>query len=361
MNKLSIHAYGSIIDIYINGAYQYTINDDSYSSGYNAIGAADTWSDTEISFDEVAIGKEDNSKTAFSNFKIYRNNEFIGNTEDTFFNDQLADYGDYQYQVSALYAEGESSLSVSDSIHWLEVIPPPNTVVSILPANQDIDATGLFTTTIEIEDVVDLGHFNLELQFNPSLINARSVSLRNFITSTGRSISFTNENINNEFGFIEFAIATSGDGISGAQGQGMLLSVDWEVVNTVTEPTTTSVLLKDIEILEVDSSPVDITTNDLATINLFPNGITAQEIAEKISIHPNPNNGLFSIYFNRLKEDTDIFVINSVGAIVQQTQIGKTEALDYSIEMNLTHLQGGIYYIKLVNNGNIHLEKIFIY
>jgi len=361
-NKISIHAHGDIIDFYINDKLQHSVNDDSYASGYNAVVAYDSWSDMEIWFNDVAVGRENNnSKADFSNFKVYRNNEFIANTVDTFFNEQLPDYGDYQYQISALYSEGESSVSVSDSIHWLEVIPPPNTVVSILPAHQDIDSTGLFTTTIEIEDAVDLGHFNLELQYNPSLINARSVSLRNFITSTGRSISSTSENINNEFGFIEYAVATSGDGIAGAEGQGMLLSVDWEVINNVSEPTSTSILLKEMEVLQVDSSLLDITTHDNAIINLLPNGITAQEIAEKISIRPNPNNGIFNIHFNRLKEDTEVFVINSVGAVVQENHIDKTEAQDYSIEMNLSHLQGGIYYIKLVNNEHIHLEKVIIY
>ena len=360
-NTLSIHAHGDIIDFYINNKLQYTINDDSYASGYNAIVAYDSWSNMEIWFKDVAVGKENNRKSAFSSFNIYKNNEFISNTVDTFFDDQLTDYGDYQYQVSALFDEGESSLTASNSIHWLEIIPPPNTIVSILPTSQDVGASGLFTTTIEIEDAIDLGHFNLELQFNPSLINALSVSLRNFITSTGRSISNITENINNEFGFIEYAITTSGDGISGAEGQGMLLSIDWEVVNNVTEPTTTSILLKDIEVLKVDSSLLDITTHDNATIYLLPNGIMAQEIAKEISIHPNPNQGLFTIHFNRLKDDTEVFIINSIGALIKQTHIKKTAAQDYSIEIDLSHLQGGIYYIKLVNKGILHSEKVIIY
>ncbi|NOR87119.1 MAG: hypothetical protein GQ527_05870, partial [Bacteroidales bacterium] len=336
-NILSVNAHGEEIDIYINGVYESTIIDDSFFSGYAAIAIADRDENAEVWLDYISVGEENenlirdsliilpiidtktaitncdkdsynslgekpksllssrkDSKDIFLNFDIYRNSEFIGTTIDTFLTNQLPIYGDYQYQISAVYEEGESSKALSEAINWSEVAPPTNTIVSILPIIQDVDSTNLFSTTIEIDDVYDVGHFNLEILFNSTLINVKSVELADFISSTGRSISSTIENINNEYGFIEYAVATSGDGIDGPNGAGVLLNIDWEVVGTIQHQTSTALLLKDVVILQTDSTDVPVSTQD-ATVSIAPNFVNSLNIADQIDIVPNPNNGLFKI------------------------------------------------------------------
>lgn len=227
-NILSVYAHGDNVEVYINKKHQFTLKDDSYNEGYNRIAAVAYHSSDEVWFSDIAMGIDEGNRQYrdFTNFEIFRNDGYLTSTVDTFLTDQLPDYGNYQYQIKAIYDDGESNTALSDSIQWMEFIPPPNTIIYISPTNQDVDSTGLFTTIIEIEDAINLGHFSFEVLFNSSLINVTSVSLRDFITSTGRTIFSSNENINNDYGFIEYAVSTSGDGV-GPDGNGRLFSIDW--------------------------------------------------------------------------------------------------------------------------------------
>jgi len=71
----------------------------------------------------------------FVEYRIYRDGEFIGSSDTTYFIDQLQAYGEYIYRVTAYYEpEGESIVSVPDTTNWQPVTYVLTGHNTVLPA-----------------------------------------------------------------------------------------------------------------------------------------------------------------------------------------------------------------------------------
>jgi hypothetical protein len=68
-----------------------------------------------------------NEGSGFQNFRIYRNDEMIAETEDMTYTDQIPEYGYYTYKVTAYYGGTTESAPTSTDAQWgtssMEVIP----------------------------------------------------------------------------------------------------------------------------------------------------------------------------------------------------------------------------------------------
>ena len=64
-------------------------------------------------------GVQINELDEFVEYRVYRNGNLIGTTQDTVFTDQLPQYGTYDYHVTAYYdPEGESIPSITKTVTW---------------------------------------------------------------------------------------------------------------------------------------------------------------------------------------------------------------------------------------------------
>ena len=74
----------------------------------------------------------------------------------------------------------------------------------------------------------------------------------------------------------------------------------------------------------------------------------------QFSINPNPSTGLFSL---QLSENTpsQVFIYNSLGEVVYQSS-----TINNQSSIDLSSHPRGIYFIKLISEGNIYTEKIII-
>jgi hypothetical protein len=66
----------------------------------------------------TSLSWEFDGSKAFQSFNVYRNGNFIQNTTETSTSDNLPTYGNYNYEVKALYTEGESDPSNTSSVFW---------------------------------------------------------------------------------------------------------------------------------------------------------------------------------------------------------------------------------------------------
>jgi hypothetical protein len=66
----------------------------------------------------------------FQYFNVYRNSVIIGTTTDTVFSDVLSTFGNYCYKVTAIYTEGESKATNTETINYFA--SPPNNLISNL-------------------------------------------------------------------------------------------------------------------------------------------------------------------------------------------------------------------------------------
>lgn len=76
----------------------------------------------------------------------------------------------------------------------------------------------------------------------------------------------------------------------------------------------------------------------------------------KINIYPNPGNGIFKITSEKIFNNTDINVYNYLGEIVYQT----LDVSSSEINVDLSKLNKGIYFVQVTSDKNVSLGKIII-
>lgn len=95
------------------------------------------------------------------------------------------------------------------------------------------------------------------------------------------------------------------------------------------------------------------TENGLSAIMSLKAGTSvAEHSLSNLSIYPNPNTGAFNV--TGINEPVEIHVVNTTGQVIEQFNT------DQSIEINLSGFAKGIYYLKVVSETNIRVEKIII-
>lgn len=98
--------------------------------------------------------------------------------------------------------------------------------------------------------------------------------------------------------------------------------------------------------------------NQLDSLFKMPN-YSFQNLASKIEIYPNPNDGNFNISFNLTNIDNvDLVIIDVMGKVVfsQKHIVGF-----YTLPINLSGLSQGVYLARFENsNGEISARKITI-
>ncbi|MCH8558773.1 MAG: chitobiase/beta-hexosaminidase C-terminal domain-containing protein [Balneolia bacterium] len=183
-NYLSISANGSVFDVYVNGIYEASFFDNTFTTGKAGVMAAAEYeaqytndyiaatatslprysnpvvhqvesgrnagslvdasasvartTDAETAIDEAAGGVKNPSgmiseyavlnqtglmSGEFVTFNVFRDGSLIGSTTENAFTDNLSDFGAYSYQISATYQYGESGLSSSSTVVYINENP----------------------------------------------------------------------------------------------------------------------------------------------------------------------------------------------------------------------------------------------
>ncbi|MCD4746284.1 MAG: PKD domain-containing protein, partial [Bacteroidales bacterium] len=78
-----------------------------------------------------------------------------------------------------------------------------------------------------------------------------------------------------------------------------------------------------------------------------------------ITLSPNPSNGIFNILIERLNEHFDLYVINIQGQVIYNESFN-CNSDKYIKKLNFSEFKKGIYYLKLINNDIVHIERFII-
>jgi hypothetical protein len=93
--------------------------------------------------------------------------------------------------------------------------------------------------------------------------------------------------------------------------------------------------------------------------DLLPVGINeSKETSNNFRISPNPNNGQFKIEVNAEGAQFKISVVNVVGQVVYNDAILARNTLVQNVD--LSHLEKGIYFVILENGGNKEVQKVIV-
>ena len=122
-------------------------------------------------------------------------------------------------------------------------------------------------------------------------------------------------------------------------------------------------MLQDIDGLQPNGNPGDwyyTTSTPMIRLNFDPNAQGPLSIDEneniKFNIYPNPNNGIFSLQINEVENSDFLLNVNNVlGQVVYSENIENTNSLNK--EINLSHLQKGIYNLSIFNSKGLKTTK----
>ncbi len=104
----------------------------------------------------------------FLHFNVYRDGEFIAETADVTYTDQLPDYGDFSYQVSAFYTEDMESGAVSTAVRWGD----PH--ISVSPTSL-FENLVINTQSTQYLTVINTGQLDLDYSISAFVNESRSV------------------------------------------------------------------------------------------------------------------------------------------------------------------------------------------
>jgi len=90
--------------------------------------------------------------------------------------------------------------------------------------------------------------------------------------------------------------------------------------------------------------------------------ISENIINSKLSIFPNPSNGSTTIVLENLADlNVDVSLINILGSEVSKLYAGEIVSKYQEISADLSNLEKGIYFVKIVNNGDVIMtDKLII-
>ncbi len=81
---------------------------------------------------------------------------------------------------------------------------------------------------------------------------------------------------------------------------------------------------------------------------------------EKISIYPNPNNGIFTVRLNEnFGENVTIKVMNPMGSMVFESEGSNTNS-GFTTELDLSNLNKGLYFLVIENYQGNTVQRIII-
>jgi hypothetical protein len=102
--------------------------------------------------------------------------------------------------------------------------------VSVQPPTQEVDQGEEFTTDVKITDVPDLGGFEFDLSYDPTVVHVLDVVLGPFPGGTGRTWFEAEEQIDNSTGLLSYAADSYGPE-PGVTGTGIVATVSLEAQN----------------------------------------------------------------------------------------------------------------------------------
>jgi hypothetical protein len=100
---------------------------------------------------------------------------------------------------------------------------------------------------------------------------------------------------------------------------------------------------------DLESSPVS------ATVDVTTGIFDTDNSLNKLSIYPNPNNGLFKLYLGEGNSLSKVEVYNLTGQVVYSTASNNSE-----LSLDLTNLAKGVYLVKVLNNSITSTGKVII-
>ena len=96
------------------------------------------------------------------------------------------------------------------------------------------------------------------------------------------------------------------------------------------------------------------------TINVTQAGAPTaidEEVAEGISIYPNPTNGMFTVGFGSIEGKVTCQIVNARGSVIETREVN---ASDNSVVIFDTNVAAGVYFVRIISGDSVWTERVVI-
>ncbi len=241
---------------------------------------------------------------------------------------------------------GKSSSEIINFDH----VNNEDVVLGLSSINDNYDGT--YNIELYVEDIEQLGGYELELDFDPNAMEVLSLEQGNLIGSTGRTMQPLLNVINNKAGKINYAVTTLGSQINGASGEGVLLNIHCKPLESTFEmPKLEKAQLAriDAHIIKWQQKFVAIMDNESAKSSI-------------IKTYPSPFKNDFTLEYKLAKQGKVHFdIFDAFGQKCLTTPIVIKESGTHKLKFNKIGLLFGVYFITMYNQGQrIDSKRIII-
>ncbi|ARV05352.1 hypothetical protein BTO04_00995 [Polaribacter sp. SA4-10] len=87
---------------------------------------------------------------------------------------------------------------------------------------------------------------------------------------------------------------------------------------------------------------------------------TTTSIEDNLLIYPNPSNGIFDIKLTSVNLQTELFLFDTTGKLIERTSISKENSAENIITIGNHNLASGIYLLKIINKEETITKKLII-
>ena len=165
-----------------------------------------------------------------------------------------------------------------DPVEIGELAMPQSAVKVRLEPGSSLVAPGeTFTVAVEIEGAVNLGGFQLALNFDPAVVHVKDVALGNFLESTGRNTAPLGPEVDNDTGTMRHGVFSFGSQ-PGASGDGVLAILTLTAQGTGSSP----LVLENVQVADTGGQAQTVTVEDGRVIVGLPLRIYLPLIGEKL-------------------------------------------------------------------------------
>ena len=134
-------------------------------------------------------------------------------------------------------------------VTWFVQAQGEDATVRVIPASRDVDIQSSYALTITVEDAQDLGGFEFDLAFDPTLLRVDDVTLGDFLASTGRNTGELGPDIDNNAGVVTYGAFSYGSPL-GPEGTGCLAVV---LFTTYITPGTSALDLQKMQLVDTQA------------------------------------------------------------------------------------------------------------
>ncbi len=139
-------------------------------------------------------------------------------------------------------------------------------ILSLNPSGLVFSLGDNFTVDVEITGAIDLYGWQLDVSFDPAVINVLSTSEGTFLTSGGATTFFIGGTLDNGAGLVDDMAATRTGAIPGVNGDGILATISFQA----TGAGTTAITLGNVLLSDPSAQPLTVGSLTGTSVTVIP-------------------------------------------------------------------------------------------